>query len=236
MNLLLIRHGESTGNASGRLQGQADWPLNDRGRSQAQALAARLLREGTAITALYASDLSRAVETAEILARPLQLALIQDRRLREYDAGVLNGIVWREVEFLYPEVWKAYHEAGQWANIPGEEGDQAFHNRLAGFLADLQAHHGPDDSVVAVSHGGALAVLVAQLVGLPPGKRQPFRFANASLTLFEFGERGPVLVRANDTCHLDGDPGLRAWSPPTSKLPLDPASAPEATHGAPEAW
>lgn len=233
MNLLLIRHGESVGNAGGRLQGQSDTPLNERGRAQARALAARLQREAWEPAAVYASDLSRAAETAEILAAPFGLAVTLDARLREYNAGVLNGIIWAEVEFRYPEVWAAYHSTGGWANIPGEEGDVAFTARLAQFLDEIRGPHKEDEAVAVVTHGGSLAVLVAQLVGLPPGRRQPFRFGNASLTLVEIAQRGPVLVRSNDTSHLDGDPRVRAWDPGIKAATQAETGA---TYGAPEAW
>jgi broad specificity phosphatase PhoE len=245
MNLFLIRHGESVGNAAGRLQGQSDSPLNDRGREQARALAARLNRQGWAPAAIYASDLKRASETAEILAAPLRMPIQLDTRLREYDAGVLNGIIWAEVEFLYPEIWKAYHSSAGWADIPGEEGDIAFNSRLSNFLAEVRERHVGGETVAVVTHGGCLAVLVAHLVGLPAGKRQPFRFKNASLTWVEIGARGPILVRSNDTSHLDGDPDLRAWEPGAkegAEVNSSESSGPRseqkgaAKYGAPEAW
>ena len=106
MELLLIRHGESVGNLQGRIQGQADFPLTERGMEQTQALAERLLREERAISTIYASDLSRAAQTAEVLSAWLGVPIIFDSRLREYDAGVLNGLVWEEIEHLYPEIWR----------------------------------------------------------------------------------------------------------------------------------
>ncbi|HWX09771.1 MAG TPA: histidine phosphatase family protein, partial [Gaiellaceae bacterium] len=83
--LLLVRHGETDWNAEGRLQGHTDRPLNEHGRRQAHALAERLA--GDDIAAVYASDLARARETAEILGAKLGLPVSRDAGLRERDWG-----------------------------------------------------------------------------------------------------------------------------------------------------
>ena len=88
--LLLIRHGETDWNASGRLQGHTDRPLNDYGRRQARELADRLSDD--AIAAIYASDLSRAKETAEIVGARLGLPVVVDADLRERNWGSWEGL------------------------------------------------------------------------------------------------------------------------------------------------
>jgi broad specificity phosphatase PhoE len=205
MKLLLIRHGESIANTEGRMQGQLDSPLSDRGREQARALGGRLLREGHAMVAIYASDLSRAAETAEILATGLSAPLHLDARLREYGVGALTGIIWSEVEFLFPELWQRLHEDGEYVALPEEEGNETFHARIEAVLADIQARHGDDDAVAVVGHGGSLGMLLAHLLGMDTRRPFPFRFGNASLSIVEAGGRRLRLALLNDTCHLDGD-------------------------------
>jgi broad specificity phosphatase PhoE len=204
MKLLLIRHGQSVANAEGRIQGQFDSPLNDQGRDQARALARRLQREGRVVKAIYASDLSRAAETAEILAAAVGAPLTTDDRLREYDIGVLNGVVWREVEFLYPDIWHGWHHSSEWVSIPGEEGNRVFYTRIVSMLDDIRAQHGEDEMVALVSHGGTLGMMLAHLLGMNPDRPTPFRFDNTSLSIVELGPRGPRLTLMNDTGHLDG--------------------------------
>jgi broad specificity phosphatase PhoE len=205
MKLLLIRHGESVGNEERRVQGQSDFPLTDRGRAQAQALARRLRREQWVLSTIYASDLSRAAETAQILAAALDATVVLDARLREIDAGVLNGIVWREIEFLYPELWHDLNHSSEWVPIPGEEGAEALRARLAAALDNICARHQDGEGVALVSHGASLGMLLAHLLGLDIHRPSPFHFGNASLSIVEFRRRGLVLSCLNDTCHLEGD-------------------------------
>ncbi|MFN2227842.1 MAG: histidine phosphatase family protein [Anaerolineae bacterium] len=202
MKLLLIRHGESVANAEGRLQGQFDSPLSDEGRAQARALARRLGREEWQVAAVYASDLSRAAETAAILGRELGLPVTLDPRLREYDAGVLNGLTWPEIEARHPELWHELQHSGEWVPIPGEEGNDVFHARVAEALAAVQGAHGDGETVVLVSHGGTFSMLLLHLLGLERGRASPFSFGNTSLSIVEFRARGPVIRRLNDMCHL----------------------------------
>jgi broad specificity phosphatase PhoE len=202
MKFLFIRHGLSIANAEGRIQGQFDSPLSEQGREQSRALAQRLVGEGWSISAIYASDLSRASETAEILASGLDMPVVLDERLREYGFGVLTGVAWRDVEHLHPEMWRAYHEGHEWVSIAGEEGNEAFHTRLAAALADIRAGHADGDTVAVVTHGGSLGMIMAHLLGMMPRRPYPFRFGNASLSIVEIGSGGMFLSRLNDTCHL----------------------------------
>ena len=204
MELLLIRHGLSVGNAEGRLQGQFDSPLADQGRRQARALARRLVREKWSVSTVYSSDLSRASETAEILAASLDVAITLDARLREYDFGALNGVIWREVQVLHPEIWQAHQRGAMWAPIPREEGADAFFHRLAAALVDIQARHEAEDAIAVVTHGGSLGMMMVHFLGMEIRRPTPFWFDNASLSVVEFGARGAILSRLNDTCHLDG--------------------------------
>jgi broad specificity phosphatase PhoE len=203
MRLLLIRHAQSIANAQARIQGQFDSPLSEQGRQQAQALARRLSEEDWSIAAIYASDLSRAADTARIVGSKLGLPVTLEPRLREYDAGVLNGLTWEEVEGCYPELWQEFQRGGEWVPIPGEEGNDAFRVRLVAVVDGVRARHEGDGTVLVVSHGASLGMILLHLLGLERKLASPFAFGNASLSIVEFRARGPVIVRLNDTCHLD---------------------------------
>lgn len=208
MNLLLIRHGQSQANVEGRMQGWLDSPLSDTGRAEADALVRRLVRDGWPISAIYASDLLRAAQTAERLAAALGLPVVLDRRLREYGIGQLTGVVYRDIEFLYPDIWRGWHASNDLVPVPGEEGWPAMNERVSAALADLLAAHdtrAAGTAVAVVTHGGTIRTLLSHLLQLNVGGRLPFEFRNGSLTVVDLGRGQPVLTLLNDICHLNHD-------------------------------
>src|SRR5262245_34226909 len=105
---LLVRHGETDWNATGRIQGHSDTPLNAVGREQARRVALRLAREP--VRAVYSSDLARAFETATIIGQPLGLTVVTSARLRERQYGAWEGLTAAEIQTRYPEQfaqWRA---------------------------------------------------------------------------------------------------------------------------------
>src|SRR2546428_8223790 len=92
VHLILVRHGETVWNQENRWQGQADVPLSETGRAQARRLAQRLRAEGRPVRAIYASDLSRAFHTAEILGEVLGMPPLPDVGWREMDMWVWSGL------------------------------------------------------------------------------------------------------------------------------------------------
>src|SRR5437868_1413233 len=103
MRILLVSHAQTDWNVQGRFQGQTDIPLNDTGRRQAQRLREHLA--GTSFENVLASDLSRARETAEIVAAPHKMAVQTDCRLRELQFGKWEGMTYEEIQATYPDAW-----------------------------------------------------------------------------------------------------------------------------------
>ena len=154
--LYLVRHGQTDWNVEGRYQGQTDWPLNGVGRAQALRLGRQLA--GIPFTAVYSSDLSRARETAEILAAPSGLAVQLDPRLREIRLGEWEGQLMTEIATRYPEAWVERQSDPLRARAPGGESVAEMAKRVAEAAAAMvQAH--PVGPVLVVSHGLALATL-----------------------------------------------------------------------------
>lgn len=162
--LWLIRHGQTDWNLEGRLIGQTDLPMNPAGFAQVEELAARL--DGHRFSAVYSSDLLRARQTAEILSRRLSLPVHYDPRLREINQGDWEGEVFETITERYPQIIAALQTDPLHVRPPGGETLAELDGRLRAALDDLTASH-PNESVLVVSHGLALAVLLAHARGLP---------------------------------------------------------------------
>ena len=144
--LLLVRHGETDWNAAGRLQGHTDRPLSDYGREQARRLADELANEE--LDAIYASDLARARETAEIVGARLNLPVVLDRDLREKDWGTWEGLT-------PPE------RIG--VELVGESTEEHQRRTLAA-LARIAAAH-PSGRILVVTHGGSMRRVQTEALG-----------------------------------------------------------------------
>ena len=202
VRLYLVRHAESTWNAEGRVQGQADPPLSEQGLAQAARLAERF--RGEPIDALYSSPLERARQTADRIAEATALVTRIDDRLKEHDVGLFTGLVWREIVEQFPEFSQAWMERAM--DMPGGEKQAAFHMRATGVMQDIVARH-PGGRIVVVSHGGILGRYLAHLLGLTPEQPPPFHFDNASVSVVEVGDPLPTpryarVHRLNDVSHL----------------------------------
>jgi broad specificity phosphatase PhoE len=206
MRWLLIRHGESTGNREWRLQGQKEFPISKRGRRQAEALARRLA--GMDIAAVYSSPIRRAWDTAEVIAKELGLEVQALPGVMEYDFGDLSGLTWAEIWEREPELAKRITaREGEYPDLPGEEGREAFQERLLAALWGLRDGH-EDETVAVVTHAAPIAVFLLDVLGLPYRPPMPFTFGNGSITIVETPRRTwpgappALLVSLNDVCHL----------------------------------
>jgi broad specificity phosphatase PhoE len=147
--LLLARHGQTDWNLEHRWQG--DPPLNDAGRAQAEALAASL--DATPLDGLYSSNLRRALETAEVVAKRIGLEVQVDARLREIDVGDWVGFTTAELERRFPAGFERFRE-GHAGWEQGENYDQMVARVTAAFF-DIAAAH-PGDRILVVAHGGVM--------------------------------------------------------------------------------
>jgi glucosyl-3-phosphoglycerate phosphatase len=158
--LLLVRHGETDWNRSGRWQGHSDTSLNDAGREQAR----RVARELGGIDVVYASDLARARETAEIIAADLGLEVRVDPRLRERSFGAWEGLTGAEIETRFREAHASWL-AGQGPGADDAEAFDTFAARVRGFLQEVLERHS-EETVLVVAHGGSIRVIHALASGL----------------------------------------------------------------------
>lgn len=200
--VLLVRHGETTWNRDERVQGWVESALTDRGHEQAAALAGAIGEEYDP-DRLIASDLRRTRETAEHLARATGLSPTFDRDWRERDFGRLQGMAYEELFYGHPQY--AVSQSGHWAAMeqpPGGESLLETRRRILGAWETLLADADEDETVVVVSHGGPLylvlgAVKELDIVATIMDQEQD----NCALNELH-ASSDPVIVRENDTSFL----------------------------------
>jgi broad specificity phosphatase PhoE len=201
--ILLIRHGQSEGNAEGRFGGHSATPLSARGRAQAEAVAGALASEK--VTAIYSSDLLRAVETAAPLALSLGLEIKQTADFRERSVGQMEGLTFQEAAEQHPEDYAALLRRDFDLVLTGGESYRQMLDRSARALDEaINSNHG--GSVAVFSHTGTICILALHLMGAldaPTLRPVWIATANCGVTRFELRDDGFVRVLTlNDTRHL----------------------------------
>ena len=211
--IVLVRHGEAESHVRGVVGGrQGCTGLSDLGRRQAWALRDRWTRTGEVAeaSALYASTLPRAVETAEILSPAVgSFDVVQVDELREFDIGLEgDGLSWEDLEARYPtpEVWTPYHH-----HVPGAETWAAFGARVGAALDELARRHAGQTIVVAC-HGGVIEHSFTAFHSRPlSGWLGTVAIQNCGITEWSHSDRPDLpwvkartwtLVRHNDHSHV----------------------------------
>src|SRR5689334_15470754 len=160
--LYLVRHGQSAGNAEGRFGGHGPTPLSELGQQQAEMTAKTLAKEK--VDAIYTSDLHRAVQTAEPLARLLDLPLIKTSAFRERHVGVLEGLTFDESKVSFPKDYYALVNRNIHHVITKGESYRHLLRRATGELREiLRSHQG--ERVAIFSHTGTICFLTLHLLG-----------------------------------------------------------------------
>lgn len=192
--LYLIRHGETEQNKTGVLMGSTDTPLNDHGRLQAASLRERI--NALEVDSIFASPLSRAVETATLVFGE-QARIVTDTSLQEYHFGEWEGMHFSDISKQYPEVWRMWLTDWEQTRIPGAEPFAAFKVRVISMVEEIVRNH-PGQRVAVVSHGGCIRSILAHFFCESVSKGYwRFKVDNATLSEVEFMGELPILIRFN---------------------------------------
>jgi broad specificity phosphatase PhoE len=194
LTITFIRHGETEWNAAGRVQGQADVPLSERGREQARLLGERL--RGAGFDSTYTSDLSRAAETARLALPGAPAAL--EPRLREQDVGDLDGLTWKELLSGGSPMGLEWLADPLQARPPGGETFPELVDRYQEWRGALPAM----GHVAAVTHGGLILAALWTVIGAADLHRWRFELRPTSLTTLRFGAQ-TLIERVGDAAHLE---------------------------------
>lgn len=200
--VIAIRHGETTWNVDTRIQGHLDIPLNDTGRRQAGRMALALADEP--ITAIYASDLTRAWETAEYLGRVLGIEVTREEGLRERGFGDFEGKTFSEIEALLPEQSMRWRKRDPEFAPAGGESLLDLRSRVVATAERLAAAH-PGELIAMVGHGGVMDVLYRAATRLDIQAPRTWALGNTAINRLLWTPQGFSLVGWADTQHLEND-------------------------------
>lgn len=164
--IIFWRHGRTEWNRSGLFQGQEDIDLDAAGREQAARAAEVLLTRGP--SHIISSDLRRAADTAEALAGLADLPVFYDARLRETNAGSWQGLSFAEIDRRFPDDNSAWRGGDPEVRAGGAENRIEVGERMLAAVTEAVGRIAPSETLVVVSHGGAIRAALAALMGLPP--------------------------------------------------------------------
>ncbi|GAC1400106.1 MAG: alpha-ribazole phosphatase [Ktedonobacteraceae bacterium] len=200
MRLIVVRHGETLYNIQHRITGQSDVPLSPLGERQAELVGAYLEKE--TLDLIVSSDLQRARATAQAIARRHDLTVYEDADLREIAMGEWEGHDGEEIATRFADAqvrWRA--EAVTYGIPGGGENLTQVHARIVRAVERWQAQY-PETTIVWVTHGGFIGLLVCHMLSLDINRRWQFRHDNASITEFLLRPERVILARLNETGHL----------------------------------
>jgi alpha-ribazole phosphatase len=200
LTLHLVRHGDTTQAAEGIFCGDLDPPLTETGLAQAERVAKAV--RGLGLSAIYCSPKQRARLTASPISRECNLEPRIVDGLREISYGSWEGRFETEIRKDDTEAYEAWRQDPALVSPPGGESGFAIAARALPVVLRARQEH-PKGHVLLVSHKATIRVIVCALLGMPLGRfRSHVACPTASISSFEFGDRGPMLVRLADTSHL----------------------------------
>jgi broad specificity phosphatase PhoE len=198
--IILVRHGQTEWNRKERFRGRVDVDVNDAGRAQAEACARAIVARWKP-AAVYSSPRSRAVHTAEAIARPLGVAVHVEPGLDDLDYGEWHGRTADDARARWPELIEAWFRSPGTVQPPGGETLQALQGRALASLLSLATRHA-EATLVAVAHDAVNRALLLAALGAPFDAF--FRIGQETSAINVIETNGAVLsvVLANDVRHL----------------------------------
>jgi probable phosphoglycerate mutase len=202
--ILAIRHGETAWNVDTRIQGQLDIGLNPTGHWQAQRVGLALAHEPVA--AIYSSDLSRAFETAQAIARAnaahAARSVTPHTGLRERHFGHLQGQTWEQIETGWPQDAKLWRGRDPHWSPEGGESLTVLRERIARCVHELASQH-LGEQIVLVAHGGVMDVLYRLATNQAIDAPRTWHLGNAAINRLLWTPQGLSLVGWGDVSHFD---------------------------------
>ena len=201
VRLVLIRHGQTEWNKSGRYQGQSDVKLSEEGLAQARCLAEHF--PVAHLDAVYASDLSRAMMTAEIVAEKFNLEVRPEPAFRELSFGDWEGLTYAQIVSGWPEAMAHFLTRPDIMVIPGGETFPQVQARSMKRLRKIVAEHEPHDHTVGIfAHGAVLRTMLTGILQMPLSMVWSLSQYNTAVNMVRFDDGRPTVEILNSTAHL----------------------------------
>ena len=197
--ILAIRHGETLWNVDSRIQGHLDIGLNDKGRWQAERLGQALA--GEPMAAIYASDLSRAHDTALAVSRHTGVPVQPEPGLRERSFGEFEGRTFAEIETELPEQAQRWRQRDPAFTPGGGESLLMLETRILSVVARLAAQH-PGEQIALFAHGGVMDILYRAATRLDLQAARTWTLGNTAINRLLWSPEGFSLVGWADVQHL----------------------------------
>ena len=201
VTIILIRHGETDWNREQVFRGKIDVPLNEVGLSQARGVKKAL--EGVAIDVIYASPLSRALDTARVLAEGRKLEIRTDEGFSDVDFGSWQGLSHQKVKEQFPDLYATWVTDPQLVMFPRGETLLKVQKRSMAAL-DRAIESSTGKTIAVVSHRVVNKVILCAVLGLELSRFWHVKQDTCAINRFEFNNGGYFLTCLNDTCHLKG--------------------------------
>ncbi len=198
--IILVRHGQTAWNRDERIRGRSDIPLDETGLEQARATA-RYIAARWPLTAVYASPLQRAMDTARAIAAAQGLEAQPLDGLLDLSFGEWEGLPIPEVQTRYPDLWQAWMTAPHTVHFPGGESLDDIRERSMAALRDVVGRH-PGETVALVAHRVVNQVLLCAVLGLGNDHFWQIGQDTCAVNEIEWNGRFYRLTLMNDTSHL----------------------------------
>ncbi len=196
----LVRHGQTVWNTLGKTQGHGDSPLTNLGVSQAENLGEAL--KDFPIDIVYSSDLGRAVQTAEIISEKLGKKSVPTPLLREMGFGIWEGMQLKKIEETYPEKFNLWRHSPDKLEIEGGETLNHILDRQKQLIEELNNKY-ENKHILLVSHSVTVRVMLLHFLDSSVKNLYRIKIDNTALNIVEYRNYGPVVIKINDTTHLN---------------------------------
>lgn len=198
MNILIIRHGESEADLLDVHEGRADFELTQRGHMQAEAMAS-FVKNNYPVNKIYSSTLKRAAQTAKHLSDTVNVPIVFEEDLMEFNNGLIAGLTKKEADEKYPKIELPIDQA-----VYGQESKVEFRNRADKILKKIKDEAADDDVIAIVSHGGMINQLFHSMLSMPIVSNIFFATGDTGVHLCNMKDGVTGIIKVNMQEHTKG--------------------------------